>query len=693
MKNIIPTPVHIVNKNNTTSFNGADVTTTQTGLVLNNSSDYLTNKIAKGNDFKISLSVNPDDVRFDGKGKKEAYFIDINDKNAEICGFDEGGAYYGCVTLVKLLESNDGTYTLPQCFILDYPHYNTRGHFMECRYGSDFMTLDDWKKVIDYMSEMKINNLILGLYGCWARQYDGMFAEYQYVPFKKFPQLKTPRHIKYYSAKQQKMIVKENVLPVMYETDYLCELMAYAKAKNIEIVPLFNSLGHNTLLPRLIPEISAVDENGEKCGFGFCTNNPETYEVMFSIYDEIIDRYLKPNGLTSFHIGLDEVWNMIGHYEDDLQKDKSPFCQCDKCRGVEYGELMLQYIINIAKYLKSRGIETLYVYHDMLFKHNMLTEETANRLKAEGLYDMIVVEWWSYRTKKEEMFAGRTDEINNHLRSIGKPMTGYFHWEFPCQTTKNIDMIRNITDKHNFEGMISYSAFEYGYDYTYQYFAQSCWNPDDIKTIDDNYVGYRFPGETGAKEAVDIANIFTYDGSGSNANIIKERYGYYGYSYLKADTEYPQSFPAKAYAYIKEDEENRLEHLKKTLDSSRKTYHYFNKSSAEYAPVWQLNSGIFMATCDEFLTVYNMSSKFNKGETSKADFVNELKRLIVQRDEIIALCEDVRIPANQYTMIRNMTIARQYILDLIYYLEENDVAQIDPCDFDKYLTEASWFLR
>ena len=323
----------------------------------------------------------------------------------------------------------------------------------------------------------------------------------------------------------------------------------------------------------------------------------------------------------------------------------------------------------------------------------MLTEETANRLKAEGLYDMIVVEWWSYRTKKEEMFAGRIDELNCHLRSIGKPMTGYFHWEFPCRTTKNIDLINELTKKHNFEGMISYSAFEYGYDYNYQYYAQTCWNPDDINTIVDNYVGYRFPGEADAKAFVDSTNTFSFDGSGSNANLIKERYGYYGYSYLKFESEYPQSYPAKAFIYLKDNEEAQVKLLGETAASARKAYDYFGKSSAEYAPVWKLNSGIFMATSDEFLTIYNKAADFNKGKISKEDFIKELDRLICQRTEVMALCEDVRIKANQYTMMRNMTIMRQSMVDLKEYLENNDVNEIDIFNFDKYLSDMSWYIR
>lgn len=683
MFNIIPTPQHIKDTGKSVSFKGAQITT--------NLENMPAIKIEKGNDYKINICVNADDVKFEGKGKAEAYVIDINESEANIIGYDEKGAFYGCITFNKLIEDK---YTLPLCTIIDYPHYSMRGHFMECRYGSDFMTLDDWKNAIDYFADMKINTLVIGLYGCWPRQYDGMFAEYQYIPFKKYPQLKTPRHIKYYSPKEQKMIVNENVLPVMYEQDYFGEMVAYGKSKNIEIVPLFNSLGHNTLIPRLMPEISAVDENGEKCGFGFCTNNPKTYEVMFNIYDEIIDRYVTPNGVKSFEIGLDEVFNMLGHHEDDLQKDKSPFCQCEKCRNTNYGELMVQYIIKIAKYLKTKGIENLYVYYDMLFENDFINEETANRFKAEGVYDMIVIDWWSYRDTKEETYREKMHKVNNTFRSVGKPITGYFHWTVPTHTCKNIDLIREVTDNYNWEGMISYSAFEYCYDYTYQYFTQSCWNPDKIAEMNDIYIRNNFPDEENIKEELKKAYNFMYDGYGKNRNIArKDGFDYYPYSYLLKNTEYPQSYPAKAFQKLVDNPVLYITYLENTLAQTKKSYKYFGGCKSIQAPVWKLAAGMYMALCDEFLTIHNKSAQFNNGEISKKEFINELERLIAQRTEVMALCEEVRIKANQYTIMRNMTIMRQYMVDLKEYLENNDVTEVIPTEFDKYLSETSWFLR
>lgn len=683
MFNIIPTPQIIKDTGKTVAFNGAQI--------LNNLENMPAINIEKGDDFKINITVNPKCEKFENKGKSEGYVIDIKEAEADIIGYDEKGAFYACITFNKLIKDK---YTLPVCTIIDYPHYVTRGHFMECRYGSDFMTLEDWKKAIDYFSEMKINKLVIGLYGCWPRQYDGMFAEYQYIPFKKYPQLKTPRHIKYYSPKQKKMIVKENVLPVMYEDDYFGEMVAYGKEKHVEIIPLFNSLGHNTLIPRLMPEISAEDENGNKNGLGFCTNNPKTYEVMFSIYDEIIDRYLKPSGINSFEIGLDEVFNMIGCYEDDLQKENSPFCKCKKCRDVNYGELMVQYIIKIAKYLKTKGIDNLYVYYDMLFENDFINEETANRFKAEGVYDMIVIDWWSYRDTKEELYREKMYKVNNAFRSVGKPITGYFHWTVPTQTCKNIDLIREVTDKLNWEGMISYSCFEYCYDYTYRYFAQSCWNPEQADKMNDVYIRNNFPDEENIETELKSAYDFMYDGYGKNRNIArKDGFDYYPYSYLLRNTEYPQHYPAKAFQKLADNPDFYEAYLEKTVEESRKSYKYFSGCKSEQAPVWKLCAGMYLTLCDDFLTIHNKSAEFNKGDISKTDFINELERLITQRDEVMELCEEVRIKANQYTIMRNMTVIRQAVLDLKEYLENNEVTEINPCEFDKYLSEASWFLR
>ena len=485
----------------------------------------------------------------------------------------------------------------------------------------------------------------------------------------------------------------------MYETDYFGDMIAYGKKKNVKVIPLFNSLGHNTLIPRHFPEISAVDEDGNLSGVGFCTNNEKTYEIMFDIYDEIIDRYLAPNGIDAFEIGLDEVHDVLGTDPSDYQISKSPICKCPKCRGRNYGELMIEYIIKITKYLNSRGIKDVYVYHDMLLHHDLLNESTAELLKKEGVYDSVIIDWWSYNTKPT-FFGGKPEKVNGLFRSVGKPMTGYYHWCQPMEATENMLLMKDLAIKNDFEGIISYSSFDYGYDFNYRLFAETCWNPDaasDPATL-EKYVALTFPEcYSQALAAIKTAHSFmsSYD---RNINVVMYVFSYYIYSYLYKDTEYPEDYPAKVFRKLAEDEENYLDILSSTYYKAKAVRDFFQANTSSWqGRQWQFTASIYMSVCDEFHTVYTCAKEYNKGTISAQKFVSELERVIAQSDKTIALCEDVRIKANQYTIIRNMSVTRQFVCDLRDYisaeLQKGNKPEIDIFNFDKYLSDASRFLR
>ncbi len=234
--------------------------------------------------------------------KEEAYCLDINQGDITIYANEGKGAFYGAQTLNQLIKIERNLLVLPVCKINDWPDKRHRGLFVENRYGTDRMTLHDWRKLIDYMASMKMNFLGVGVYGCWCIQYQNEISEYLYLPINKYPDLKTRRKVVYYSILNNKWETID-YLPEMYEADFFGELIKYGKSKNIIVSPQFNSMGHNTLIPRLYPEVSARDEQGKLTGFGFCTLIDKTYNVLFEIFDEIIDRYLMPNGINWFNIG------------------------------------------------------------------------------------------------------------------------------------------------------------------------------------------------------------------------------------------------------------------------------------------------------------------------------------------------------------------------------------------------------
>lgn len=622
-------------------------------------------------------------------GREESYSIEITDKSAELIAYDEAGAYYAVTTFTSLLHTVDDTLYLPELSILDYPDFKDRGQYLECRFGSDFMTLDDWKKAIDYFSYLKQNQLTIGLYGCWAMQYDHQRSEYLYIPFKKYPELKTPRSIKYYSVKNQKWIIKENVLPEMFEKDFFGELVAYGKKKNIKIKPQFNSLGHNSLLPRVFPEMSAKNPDGSEKKYGFCTEREVTYQYMFDFYDEIIDRYLTPNGIDGIEIGLDEVYPSIGVYQDDIFKNVTPFCECELCRKKEESELMVDYIVKLCKYLIKKGMKSIYIYHDMLFNNfDIVNEELKQRFVDEGIYEYIVIDWWSYNwwgpDRMAKVFKGRFNDINNIFRSIMKPMTGYFHYSIPTDNNDNIYMLSKKAKELNFEGIESYGAYEECFDKNFCYSADLSWNMD---TVDDGesfnmrYAAMAFPGkEKEAAEALELMSKIMTVNLSKNWCLFALEY-YYSYSNLPSEPPYPCNFPENAFKRVLEDEETFNKYLNETRDNAAKAASFFAENNSHISHVWHLTAKHYEVLCDFYATMLKAYYDYKGENISANDLLYEIERLICNEENLMELAETVRIEANSYTYLRNMSIFRQFLLDIKKYLKTEIKAGRKP-EFD-----------
>ena len=613
-------------------------------------------------------------VGMDGGDRPDSYIIDIKDNKTEIIGYDAGGAYYAAVTFIKLLYSENGNIYLPLCKINDWPDFIDRGLFLEDRLGSDFMSLDEYKDAVDYLSLMKYNQLTVGVYGCWCVQYDNIISEYLYIPFEKYPGLKTPRNIKYYSVAERKWIYVKDILPKMFEDDYFGELIKYGKKKNIKIKPLFNSLGHNTLIPRVFPEVSAKNENNEDTGKGFCTRNEKTYEIMFGIYDEIIDRYLAPNGVDALQIGLDEVG-----YDD--------FCKCGRCVNEDRSELMLEYIINVCKHLKSKGMKSVYIYHDMLFEFGVLNETLVERLKAENVYDVAVIDWWSYSNSGEHLFGGK--KINGLFRAITKPFTGYYHWVIPMEYNPNIYLCAKLARDFNMEGIESYSAFDYCFDRTFKYQAELSWNVSMLDESGSFYERYAYEfcpeDHEAAYTALSIMNdIMT--------NCRLNELEYYWFTYARPDQPYPRNFPGGAFSYILNDMQGWLEYLKLIKTKSAAAIEFFKNNV--YSP--QFINNVWLATAMHYYTYsdeYETITLLHKNKAEKAEILRELKRLLKQHETFMRQVENTRIKGNLYIYQRNHTITRQFYIDTIKYFETDENAVLNITDFTCNESAAYKFLR
>jgi hypothetical protein len=322
------------------------------------------------------------------------------------------------------------------------------------------MEFRDWKAVVDFLARLELNVLGVGIYGCWNVFFQEQVQEFLFVPVPKHPRLKTPKTMTYYSpqSRGQRNI---SYLPRMFEQDFLGDIISHGKSRGMTVFPIFNSLGHNTLLPREYPETSSVDDRGRPNHYGFCLSSPETYDLLFSVYGTVIANHLAPQGVTWFGIGLDEIVPVSGIDPNDRERVVDPWCQCASCRRRPKEEMFLEFILKAAHFLVDSGMDQVFVYHDQLEAFGLFRPALVERLEREGLKERIVFIFWDYEDRGPGKFVDLHPELD--IRRWVTPMTCCFNW---VSFQSKVDNIWNLLArglKANACATMSYSTFDWGW--------------------------------------------------------------------------------------------------------------------------------------------------------------------------------------------------------------------------------------
>lgn len=217
-----------------------------------------------------------------------------------ITAADEAGLYYGGVS-VRALTREFGDYLPDYVAVCDYPRYAWRGLHLDV--SRHFFSVGVVKDYIDRMAELKLNRLHLHLT-------DGPGWR---VEIKAYPRLTS-------FAAWRKDLEKENwdwpeiqlgpdypkVEGGFYTQDQLRELVEYAAARHIMIVPEVDLPGHSYAAIAAYPEIGRPDfpQAGLKGGDVLDVTNPKSLEFARTVLAEIMDIF--PAG-TPIHLGGDEV--------------------------------------------------------------------------------------------------------------------------------------------------------------------------------------------------------------------------------------------------------------------------------------------------------------------------------------------------------------------------------------------------
>lgn len=365
--------------------------------------------------------------------RDECFIIRPEDKNVVVYSSDEPGTLNGLMTFLRLLdEDNCFNYS----YIWDYPTSSFRGVKIYMP-GRD--EIKDYQNLIDMMMYFRHNTVMIEVGGSMEykrhpeinegwEEYSAFMSEYSGKAIKlqnhTYPWRKNSIHV--YNGGGSYLT-----------QDEVRGLIKYANDRGIKVIPEVPSSSHCDYMLIKRPDLAERPE--DPIPDTFCISNPESYELLFDIFDEVIDVF-NPEVI---NVGHDEFYSIN---------------VCDRCRKrlMDTDDLFAEDLTKIHDYLASKGVKTMFWCDKLL---NVLTEDGANfggainymymNWNTKGKFlgvilptwqareklprDIICMNWfWSFGEKYDEdlreypvVFGNfRGEGMRNYRRRCGNNTTG-----------------------------------------------------------------------------------------------------------------------------------------------------------------------------------------------------------------------------------------------------------------------------
>ena len=357
--NIIPEVSEIIENDSIFTLNNKTTIGISTDILLEKST-LLKSLLAPATGYTFPQSTNDDnniklilegDPIPDSRGfADESYEIIVNQNQCLLKSSTEEGIARAIQTFRQLLPHSifssetavNKKWEIPGCHIHDRPTFKWRGmHLDVCRH---FMTKDDVLKFIDMLALYKFNRFHFHL-----TEDQGWRIE-----IKKYPKLtevgayRESTLIGHLEDKPKKYIDEKH--GGFYTQEEIKEIVAYAKVREIIIIPEIDMPGHMQAAISAYPELGCAEMKLKPlCHWGISQHilnvEDSTINFMKDVLDEIIDLF--PGDY--IHIGGDEApkyeWEETRRIQD---------------RIIELGvknedELQSWFITQVSKHIQSRG--------------------------------------------------------------------------------------------------------------------------------------------------------------------------------------------------------------------------------------------------------------------------------------------------------------------------------------------------
>lgn len=298
-------------------------------------------------------------VRFatDAALPDEGYRLDVAPGGIAVAASTERGFLYALQTLRQLLPADPKTsdpaaeWRVPAVRIADAPRFAYRGLMLDvARY---FIPKEHVLKIIDAIAALKINTLHLHLSddNGWR------------IEIRRYPRLTevgawcVDRTDVPFPARRNARQWEEATLGGYYTQQDIREIVAYASARRIDVIPEIDVPAHSNAALAAYPELACpvVDKyigvlpglGGDHARIIYCAGNERVYEFLEHVLDEVMELFPSQR----IHLGGDEA-------------DKYYWALCPRCRermraeGMTDPEQLQGYFMRrLSDHVRSRGRE------------------------------------------------------------------------------------------------------------------------------------------------------------------------------------------------------------------------------------------------------------------------------------------------------------------------------------------------
>ena len=325
-----------------------------------------------------------------GANSREFYSIAVSPKNVSITAKSSAGLYYAVQTLRQMIEGAGDKAFLPEATIEDWPSMAYRGFMMDMSH-MQFPTIEEIKKQLDFLALWKTNQYFF--YSEASIEMDG------------YPLL---------------------MANARFSKEQIKDIIAYAKARHIDVVPNMELYGHLHDLFKLehYADLSVTRYGGE-----FKPKDPRVKVILNDWITQISKLFPSP----FFHIGFDETWVI------ELEAKKL---------NQTADELYFDMLKQTTDMVEQQGKQSL-VWADMLQKYHRIISKLSTRVTAVP---------WHYFPLKEAEY----DTLLSPFSKAGIPMIVQaasinWHWLYPSfeVSFQNNNLLINAGRKYNAVGYIN----------------------------------------------------------------------------------------------------------------------------------------------------------------------------------------------------------------------------------------------